>query len=492
MSFKVRNLCSLSMMFLLSVIAADAQSTDLRLVEAARQREKEVVRSLLKQPVAISARQPDGATALHWAAHWDDLETADLLITAGAELNAANDYGVTALSLACTNANAAMVEMLLKAGADANSRLLTGETLLMTCARAGSADAVKSLVSRGANVNSRETESGQTALMWAVAQSHASVAQVLIEHGADVRARSKNGFTPLMFAARAGDVESAGVLLAAGANVNEALPVPGRPEGSGEIPAGSMNPLLMASASGHESLAIFLLEKGADPNAWDGGAAAIHYALLRGMATIGSVPRANYVSFLFRPNLTELVKALLGRGANPNVRLVSSAVTGGTGGLRSAAGATPFLLAAASGDTSLMRFLLANGADPIMPTRAGVTPLMVAAGMNRGNSRPDDEANAFRDALETVKLALELGNDVHAVDNRGQTALHGAAYTGSDPIVQLLVDNGANVNAKDKSGETPWSLAVALNNIGDILHTSTGNLLLKLGATPLTAADFPK
>ena len=492
MGIKVRHLSGVWMMFLLSVTSVAATAADLRLLEAVRQRDKETVRSLLKEPVEVNARQADGATALHWAAHWDDLEAAELLIRSGAEVNAANDYGVTPLSLACTNANAAMVETLLKAGADANAVLPTGETALMTCARTGNPDAVKSLLARRADANAKETESGQSPLMWAAAQGHAEAAQALIEQGADVHARSKGGFTPLLFAARVGNVDSAQVLLTAGANVNEAMPVQSKPEASGDVPAGSMTPLLMASASGHEKLAVFFLERGADPNAWDGGASAIHYALLHGMANIGGVPRANYVTFLLRPNMPELVKALLDRGANPNVRVVSSALTGGAGGFRGTVGATPFLLATATNDIPLMRLLVASGADPLIPTRANVTPLMVAAGAIGGNSRPEEERTGFRDALETVKLTLELGNDVNATDSGGRTALHGAAYTGSDPVVQFLVDKGAAVDAKDKRGETPWSLAVALNNAGDIRHESTGNLLLKLGAKRLTASDFPR
>src|SRR5713226_1155309 len=87
-----------------------AASGDLRLVEAARYGDRKTVHVLLEQQHAdVNAAQPDGATALHWAANRDDLETADLLIRSGANLNAANEYGETPLSLACANANAAMV-----------------------------------------------------------------------------------------------------------------------------------------------------------------------------------------------------------------------------------------------------------------------------------------------------------------------------------------------------------------------------------------------
>ena len=76
----------------------------------------------------MNQAQADGMTALHWAAHRDDLETAKLLVNAGADVKAANRYGVTPLSLACTNGNEAMVKLLLDAGADPNTRLRGDET----------------------------------------------------------------------------------------------------------------------------------------------------------------------------------------------------------------------------------------------------------------------------------------------------------------------------------------------------------------------------
>ncbi|NOT28164.1 MAG: hypothetical protein HOP16_18945 [Acidobacteria bacterium] len=493
-------------LFLVTSVSVVASATgDLRVLDAVKQRNHESIRSLLKERVDVNTRQPDGATALHWAAHLDDLAAADLLIQAGADVKVANDYGITPLSLACTNASPAMVARLLKGGADPNAVRPTGETVLMTCAHAGSVDAVSSLLARGADVHARENESGQTALMWAVSQRHPAVAQALVTAGADVHARSKGGYTPLLFAARSGDIESAGILLAAGAKVDDGIAAPppraaNPPAGTTTVPAGNKTtpgnataqagvttPLLVAAAGGHERLSIYLLEKGANPNAWDGGSAALHYAMLHGFAN--ATPRANYVAFLFRPNMRALVKALLDRGADPNVRFVRSVMGNG---FRGAAGATPFFLATSTKDTELMRLLMSHGANPLLNTNNNVTPLMAVAGITRGNSRPEDQLNGFRDALAAVKLAIEFGNDIHAVDSRGQTALHGAAYTGSYPIVEYLVSQGANVNAQDKSGETPWSLAMSLNNDGEIVHQSTADLLLKFGAKRLTTADFAK
>jgi hypothetical protein len=156
---------------LLASTLAAAAPIDLRLIQAVKRRDVDAVRALLKQRVDVNAVQGDGATALHWAAHRDDLAVADLLIRAGARAGVANDVGATPLHLACTNRSAPMVDRLLSAGADANAALMNGETVLMTCARAGDAGAVKALLARGADVNAREREHRQTALMWAAANA---------------------------------------------------------------------------------------------------------------------------------------------------------------------------------------------------------------------------------------------------------------------------------------------------------------------------------
>ena len=112
-----------------------AQEPDLRLVRAVRDGDGGVVRARLREPRDVNAAQPDGATALHWAAYLDDLGTAELLLAAGAAPDVANELGVTPLYLACENGNAALVRALLAAGASPHAVLPSGETALMTAAR---------------------------------------------------------------------------------------------------------------------------------------------------------------------------------------------------------------------------------------------------------------------------------------------------------------------------------------------------------------------
>src|SRR6266446_6634463 len=229
--------CSL---VLLIVAGAAAANEDLRLVDAVKNQDPQQARALLSGHSDVNVRSEDGSTALLWAAHWNDLRTAELLVRAGADANAANDFRMTPLSRACTNGSAEFVDWLLKARANPDTPIGTGETPLMTCARTGSADAVRMLLVHGANVNAKEPAQNQTALMWAAAEQHSTVLQVLIEANADLQAHSKSGFTALHFAARMGDMESTRTLMGAGVNVNiRSQPDPENGRGQGSRGAGA-------------------------------------------------------------------------------------------------------------------------------------------------------------------------------------------------------------------------------------------------------------
>lgn len=463
--------------------ASSVNAADQRLVEAAKLGDKALIRSLIQQRVDVNTPQADGATALAWAVHHNDLESVDLLIRARANVSAANAFGVTPLYLACFNANPAVVGKLLQAGADPNSKLPSGETALMTASRTGNLEVVKLLLARHADVNASETKRGQTALMWALAENHPDVARELIARGADVQARTKSGFTVLMFAAQQGDVDAARMLLAAGAKVNDSSPEQG-------------TALVVASASGHEALAEFLLSKDANPNAADQyGVAPLHYAILRGLSLGAGVEWYSSAPYLYRSNMPGLVKALLAHGANPNARITKPPVLPGVRKLAvmSVSGATPYILAALSYDASLMRVLVDAGADPHLATAEHTTALIYAAGLAEGLGKtPVRTEEDDKNALEAVKLAVELGADVNEANKDGVTALHGAAYVGSNAIVQFLVDKGAKVNVTDTSGQTPWTVAAQVfppTLLDDNLrpqsgHPSTADLLVKLGATP--------
>jgi len=121
---------------------------------------------------------------------------------------------------------------------------------------------------------------------------------------------------------------------------------------------------------------------------------------------------------------------------------------------------------------------VAHGADPKIATKSGDTPLMAAAGIGWAANW---SVNAPYPALDAVKYSLELGNDVNAADNRGYTALHGAAYLGNNELVNYLVSKGAKVNVKSKAGDSAADMANGPTRFGQP-HPETAALLEKLGS----------
>ena len=459
MGMTIRGKWLISLGLAVSLIAARGGAPPVTLLDAARNQDWDGLRVLLEDGADVNASQGDGATALHWASYWDDLESVALLIRAGADVSAANDLGATPLWLAAQNGSAAVVRELLGARANPNATLIDGETVLMRAARVGNGDVVEQLLANGADPR-RSATRGQTALMWAANQQNDAVVEALLANGADVHARSEvrrelrrsetrqhthisndfwvdeGGYTALLFAVRVGDLASTELLLAAGADV-------------GDQGASGVSATVLAAHAGHAEIVELLLETGADPNAAGAGYTALHAAILR--------------------RNERAVRALLAHGADPSAPVLS-----GTPTRRDSEdfyihtmyiGATPFWLAARFNQPETMRLLAAHGADPLfehyfeywdvgsgysnfLRTDGNTTALIAAVGMSnrpRGVdrfARPDPgEDDALR--LETVQLLVELGIDVNAANAQGRTALYEARARRYDSVIEFLLENGA-------------------------------------------------
>ena len=429
------------------------------LVDAVRTGNAAQVRALIDKRVDVNATQQDGTTPLHWAVDRDRPDIVQMLIRAGANVKAANRYGATPLWLASVNGNPKTIAMLLEGGADAGSANADGETALMVAARTGQTDAVNLLLARGADSNAKEGWRGQTALMWAAAEGHAAVIDLLVARGADLKMRSNAGFTALLFAAREGRIAAVDALLKAGADMNESLPVRRRnPQAAGQPTAPppsnevGLNAFLLAAANAHYELAARLLDRGADPNAAPQGYTALHQvSWVRKAGVSGSNNPAPQGSGTM-DSLT-FVRKLVAKGAQLNARVTKRPSMGVT--TLNSIGATPFLLAARTADAPLMTLLAELGADPMLTNEDGSTPLMVAAGL--GTNAPGEDPGTEPEVLEAVKVALDLGNDLNAVDKNGETAMHGAAYKHVPTVVRYLAEKGAKIEVWNRPNSKGWT-----------------------------------
>jgi ankyrin repeat protein len=484
----------------------------------------------------------------------NDADLAQMLLYAGANVRATTRIGAyTPLLLAAKNGGAEVMGPLLKAGADVNAATSNGTTPLMFAAASGNADAVTALVVGGADVNAKESVRGLTPAMFAAASNRAIALEILAKKSADLNATSKvtdlaalsrdpaalreftqgnpappgeppaagrsgpapasqggprafggrggrgsqtpgvdrnfqlnelvaaqGGMTPLLLATREGHVESVETLLKAGADINQ-------------VSAGDhTSPLLIATINGHFDLAKLLLDQGADPKiAAENGATPLYAAVNCEWApkALYPQPRAQVNQ---KTTYLELMKALLDKGADPNLRLNKKVWYSGYSFDLSGVdeiGATAFWRAAYASDVDAMKLLVSYGADPNIRTKRsagrpragdvdrdvkdvsglppvaiggpGVTPLQAAAGVGYGEGFA---ANSHRFApggmLAAIKyLVEELGADVNAYDHEGNTALHHAAARGDVEMIQYLVSKGADVKAVTREGRTTADMA---------------------------------
>lgn len=477
---------------LMMLIALPCQAQDMRLPDAAMNRDMETVKALLDEGLNPDTRGQFDTPALHWVVRVGDLGTAQALLDAGADAGISSRYGVTSLGLAVANGDFAMVKLLLEAGVDSNTREASGESVLMTASAVGVVESVNLLLNHGAVVDWRDPNFGQTALMLAAREGHADVVALLLSRGADPNASTRIGQTPAFIGPNSVPGFGFGIGIIRGG-----LPAD---RGRREPTPGGMSPLLYAARHNHQDIAELLLDAGADidhteaNDIWsllmaisNNQMQVAHYLIEQGAEInmsdwYGRSPlweavnvrnlylhNATFENYIDREPLLELIKVLLEEGADVNARTAETPpfrhhLLNITGSLEwvDFTGQTPFLTAALAGDITVMKLLLEYAADPHIKTIQGTTALMAAAGINWVVAQTYTESP--ESLMEAVMLCWELGIDVNHTNSMGLTALHGATNRGSDDLIRFLVEKGANLEARDVEDRSPldWAKGVFL------------------------------
>ena len=436
----------------------------------------------------VNEAQPDGTRPLHWAVYRVDYELLDALIAKKAKVDVTNEFGSTPLAEAVKLADARMVKTLLDAGAAHESANQDGETALMLAIKTGNLPIVEMLIKAGANVNAVETFHNQTPLMYAAAASKnaGEMVKLLLSKDANTKPRAEftdwpsqissepraqyrpvGGLTALLYAARGGCYDCVDALLKAGADVN--LPTP---EG--------VSPLMTAIDNGHNEVAKLLLDRGANPHLWDWwGRTALYIAVDRkeaGGGRAGGRGAAPVAGRGAAVTSMDIINALLAADVDPNAQLNSHRPSrGGNSGRfgesQLSTGATPLFRAAQGNDAEVIRALLAKGASPNI-NAMGFTPFLLVAGVGPGGRAGGGASNT---AL--LDLMIQHGADVNAQvtgtktysmrvsrspsNNEGMSALHTAVQAGRTDLVRYLIEKGANPELVDANGRKPVDLLTA-------------------------------
>jgi uncharacterized protein len=430
---------------------------------------------LLAAKADVNAAQPDGSTALHWAAYHADAHTAAILLKAHADPNLRTTTGMTPLILACQSGSEDLVHLLLKAGADPNAVLGHGETPLMMAARTGSVPVMKLLLEKGVAVDAKEQLRGTTALMWAAANSNTDAVRLLVKSGADINAHSGTtapGRRPYLAETGRSRIQEFIDGRGQGGTVVQVDAPDAKVSNDPNARAEAEKRLAEEREVAKRTISVFPTPEAGQKSGKQWG---------------GLTP----LQFAVREGSLETAKALIDAGADVNGR--------------SEFGWTALLVATHNRYYKIGVYLLDHGADPNLANEGGWTPLYIATdnrnieGGDYPTRKPDMDHLEYIKRLLAAKanpnLRMRSSTETRTVFTHqwlmeeGATPFLRAAQSGDIVLLKLLLEHGADPSITTDSKVTPLMVACGIGWVQGVTYEwspqqtlDTVKLLLDLGA----------
>ncbi|WP_456201480.1 ankyrin repeat domain-containing protein [Wolbachia endosymbiont of Protocalliphora sialia] len=461
-----------------------------------------MVELLLDRGANIDAQDKEGKTLLHFAASGNNLDMVQFLLDRGASIEVQDGRDWTPILYAAQSGKWGVVKLLISNGAKFNNEITYQGTPLHFAAQGGNLDIAQFLLDEGAVIESQDKDDKKP-LDLAVEAGRLNVAKLLLDRGASVNAKDKNDRTPLDLATKGDMIE-----LLKRAQMDQGLSINAR-EGTfdkvedliaqgANLEAKDNNdntPLHNACNNGHFNVAKYLIEKGASLKA-------------KNKDNKTPLELADHKGYI---NIVEMIKQiqsgldeeLLSAVKNGDPNKVDDLVSHGASlEVKDSNGNTLLHYASQNGHLKVVEYLIEKGASLKAKNKDGNTPLDLAVKENikeflkKAQSGLNKELLAVvnGDDLNRVKALVSQGASLEAKDNSDNTPLHNACNNGHVKVVEYLVEEGASLKVKNKDGETPLHVAAQHDSTLEVIEfilnrdLSGINDITNNGRTPLHLA----